>query len=687
MTLKKQLCAAIVLGSMSYYAEAGGPKDSLDIKSRMLVPSQTSSVRMEHPYMMRKPGSLGLIVGTSPYNSNILLSSVGTTSSGISFYKDRFGNQDDGENGILGSELKVSGVVRLLSYYRAMDKYYDDMTTSPKNLSFTDYPITNIGSSNFGGYPNLELNLGSSISKNFNFNVGYSMSHSMTGNPDATRTLSSLQNLTFTGNWQSGLVKSSLSAGGVIWPSLSRFTMGQPMYRENYFYRLPWDWHRRSFDRWNEYYDLSQNVDIPAFGRSPFKGVVLNTEVLPWALQFTGMYGRTNRNVTFSNQVTAFPSQTYAMRFSKNVFERWIEGDIGLTYYKKDADIDRFSNTADDSEIYSLDWNVKHRGYRSYTEIGMGRITNPSTTGNWGLAFSTKLEFTRKLSPYPITVEYYNIDHDIASIDGSIINSNANYEDGGANNDFLFDNMLLINMNQEVGMISNNRQGINLKGEMVIGDLKIELGYALSQEKENLYDTVTFQHKANSFSRSRFRPWFQAGGPYKRIKSYWLTTFETVTITDAANNISTDYKKGFNNLELMLKYKWNVGGKQLVALLFNNYTSMQDAFSVLPEFSDGAFIRTIYQDITLAYKLGRNYNILVNAGWESAKGNNRTQLSTENGKPLDQTGWLIAAGIDYDLTKNTNIHLRHKWYGHKDVNFVLDEFKGTETVFEFKLFF
>ncbi len=687
MTLKKQICAAVMLGSVSYMANAGGPLDSLDIKSRMLYSDPGSSARAEATHLMRKPGSLGLIVGTSPYTSNILMSKVGTTSSGISYYLNSFGNNAEGEGGMPGKELKVSGVVRLMSYYRAMQKYYDDMTTSPRNLSFTDYPISNIGSSNFGGYPNLELNLGSSLSKRFNFNVGYSMSHAFTGDPDAARTLSSLQNLTFTGNWSSGLVRSSLSAGGVMWPSLSRFTMGQPFYRENYFYRLPWDWHRRSFERYTEYYDLSQNMDIPTFGRSPFKGVILNTEVLPWATQFTALYGRTNRNVIFSNQATGFPSQTYALRVSKNVFERWIEGDVGLTYYKKDADTDRISDIADDAEIYSLDWNVKHRGYRSVTDIGLGRIVNPSSTGDWGLAFSTKLEFTRKLSPYPVSVEYYNIDHDIASIDGSIINSNASYEDGGVLNEFIYDNMLLINLNPEVGMISNNRHGINLKAEATFGDLKVELGYAMSQERENIYDTITFQHRANAFSRSRFTPWFQASGPYKRIKSYWLTTFETVTVTDEANGIATDYKKGFNQLELLLKYKTNLLAKQLVVLLFNNYGSIQDGFSIAPEMSDNAFIRTMYQDLTVAYKLGRNYNIVLNGSWESNKGNNRTQLSDENGKPIDQTGWSFAMGIDYDLTKTANVHLRHKWYAHEDKNFVLDEFQGTETVFEFKLFF
>jgi hypothetical protein len=76
--------------------------------------------------------------------------------------------------GLSLNDIKVTGVIRLLTIYRNMDKSYSDMFTSPKNFSFADYPIVGVGSNNNGGFPMLELNLANSPLSKFQFNVGYS---------------------------------------------------------------------------------------------------------------------------------------------------------------------------------------------------------------------------------------------------------------------------------------------------------------------------------------------------------------------------------------------------------------------------------------------------------------------------------------------------------------------------------
>src|SRR5690606_32338836 len=155
------------------------------------------------------------------------------------------------------------------------------------------------------------------------------------------------------------------------------------------------------------------------------------------------------------------------------------------------------------------------------------------------------------------------------------------------------------------------------------------------------------------------------------------------TITDSITN----YKKGFNNIELLLKYKFSLFNRDLILLNFNNIATIRDGFSVTPKFSNEAFIRTFYEDITIAYALGKKYMIVANAGVEIAKGNNRVNISPENGKTIDQIGYGISGGIDYDFSKNAGIHLRHRYMTHKDANFILDKFKGHETTFELKIFF
>lgn len=162
-------------------------------------------------------------------------------------YKSRFNQVDKGEKkgkGLLGDNLQVSGVTRFVTIQRTMSESYSDMTTTDRNISFTDYPTANANSGVNAGFPLLELNLQSKIKQNFNFNVGYSLGHNFTGNIDGnSRNIGTVQNLNFGAQLKTGNFKTSVWAGEVLWTNLSRFTMGQPEFRDNYFERLPWDWY------------------------------------------------------------------------------------------------------------------------------------------------------------------------------------------------------------------------------------------------------------------------------------------------------------------------------------------------------------------------------------------------------------------------------------------------------------
>lgn len=587
--------------------------------------------------------------------------------------------------GLSLNDIKVTGVVRLLTIYRNMDKSYSDMFTSPKNFSFADYPIVGVGSNNNGGFPMLELNLANSPLSKFQFNVGYSFGQTFTGNQSDTslsKVLSSRQNLRFSGKWAAGPVRVGLDAGGILWTKLSRLTMGQTNYRDNYFDRVPWDWYRNSFLRYEEYYSLSTNIGAESAGRSPMLGYILKTDILPLSTKITMLYGRTNLNTTVGSAINGFPSATMGGRIEKSIFTRRVAGNIGLNYYKKDANTNSRTGVKDEQEIVSLDFGLKIRKVNISSEFGRGRINNPRYRNAIGTAFIGKVELDRTVTAFPISLEYYHIGYNYASLDGSVMNSNTSVNAGGYGNEYIYDNMLFINVAQQVGQIANNRQGFSLSSESNIKKLKIQVGVSGSQELQNLHDTVTFQHRVNSFSRSRFRPWFMAGGEYGRIKGVWLTTYETVTITDTLSN----YKKGFSNLELFLKYKFRIFNRDLVVLNFNTFNSIQKN-SIMPTFNDKAFIRLFFEDITLAYRLGKKYSVVANFGYESVKGNRGTQLSSENNKPIDQVGYAYGGGIDYDFTANAGIHLRHKWMSHKDKNFVLDQFQGQETTLELKIFF
>jgi hypothetical protein len=636
------------------YSYAKGPSDSSE------VVSFTS--------LNKKPSSFSLNKLSSYFNNKSLLDT------GASKLPSGFNLND----------IKVSGTIRFLTIYRNMQKSYSDMITSQKNISLFDYPQVGVGTNNNGGFPVMELNLANSPLSKFQFNVGYSISATYTGNQADTslsKSIGSRQNLRFAGKWTSGPVRVGVQAGAMgLWTRLSRLTMGQTTYRDNYFDRVPWDWYRNSFLRYEEYYSLSSNIGSYGAGSSPLGGFVASTEILPLGTKITALYGRTNLNTILANNYNYFPSATMGGRVEKMIFTRRVAGKIGVNYYKKQADTDRTHGIKDNQEIVSLDFALKIRKISVSSEFGHGTINNPSAINQSGNAFTGKVELDRTVTAFPFSVEYYNIANNYVSLDNSVLNSNSTVRTGGYANTNNYDMMLLMNANQQVGQLANNRQGFSLVTEGSIKKLKYQIGLSGSQELDHKHDTVTFQHRVNSFSRSRFDPWYMAGGEYNRIRSVWLTTYETVTID------STKIKTGFGNIELFLKYKIRIFNRDLVILNFNTYNTIQRKLPFPTLSKNNSYVQLFFEDLTLAYRLGRKYNIVGNVGYETAQGGLHTQIAPNGGR-IDQTGYAFGGGIDYDFTANAGIHLRHKWMSHKDKNFVLDQFKGQETTLELKVFF
>lgn len=665
--------------------------------------------------------------GTSTKMSLMLPDNDTSSSSSFNFI-NKYINKD---KGLDESTLKVSGVTRFLTIYRSMEESYLDMINSDKNFSFSDYPIASVGTNSNGGYPLLELNLQSKLAKNFDFNVGYSLAHAFSGNvtDGVSQNLSVRQNLNFKAAHRAGMIKSTIYAGEILWTNLSRFTMGQPEYRDNYFDRLPWDWYRKSFTRYQEYYSLSNNIGAEALGSSPLQGFIGLVEYLPWQLSLKGIYGRTNRSLALSKSSSPFPSYTHAYRLEKVIFERKVRGVAGLNFYQKNAKTALTGNQNDKNTIGSVNFALKVLNKVNVSgEFGTGQIDNPyfnelADDNGIGSGGVLKVEFDKRAVLWPFSVEYFHIHKNLVSLDGSIINSNSGVRDGGFETELVYDNTIFTNISNEAGQMANNRSGVNLKLEATISDLKVQFGYSTSQELQNIGDTITIQHRVNSFSRSRFRPWFQAGGPYARVKSFWLRTFETITIgnefydpkgQEAIKKVGTDEDSipaiaergllGFNTIELFLKYKLKLGKKhELVLLNFSSINTVKEGFNAFSNIDDKTYTSLLYNDFTAAFKLTEKISLVGNYAVESFKGSKRTDLSPDkpaefdeedpsvaintDQRTIDQLGQSYALGIDYDFSKTTSLHLRSKYMTHKDKNFIQDKFSGYETTFELKIFF
>jgi hypothetical protein len=230
---------------------------------------------------------------------------------------------------------------------------------------------------------------------------------------------------------------------------------------------------------------------------------------------------------------------------------------------------------------------------------------------------------------------------------------------------------------QEVDMIANNRQGLIFNIDKHFRPFKIEFGYALSQELENDFQGVSYQHMVNAFPRSRFQPWVAGAGPYGRVSSRYRRSLETLTLTDGSRA-----KKTFLAADLTLKSKIRIAKKDLILMNFLYRGNAGTTFSPMGE----KYLETTYEEFSAYYQFFKKVNLLAFYSIQYTKGNTDTELAP-NGAPLMQTGQGYGFGIDYDFVKNAGLYLRHRWMSQYDPNFTADRFNGTETTIELKYFF
>lgn len=615
----------------------------------------------------------------------------------IDNYLGRMGTSDQkSERKMLVRDLKVGGELRFVTIYRNMKESYEDMNTSDRNISFLDYPLVNLGQTGGVGNPMVNLSISGRVG-GLTFLTNYSLFHSFTGSEDNSTNKGALSNggLKFWASYSTKNVVYRLNIGGLISKKISRFIFGTGSGRQSFFDRLAGE-DKRSFWKYDRMWNENQYKN--SLNYQSLRGAILDVEFEKLNLKLTGLLGRTAATVGGINFTNNFPAIMYVLRAERRLKLQSLSGLYAFSYYKKDADIDRVSGIKDDVEFMSTDAMINlPKGAKANIELGAGRINAPGVDPSWGKALFLEFNSGPRLLPLPLLVSFFNIGNNAGNLDGTIINSNPGLRFGGASGSDGF-NLAAgsSNLALDINEIANNRVGTTVNTTIDLGTLKAEIGYSLSQEKENLSNSVTFYHNVNAFSRSRFTQWQQSVGPYDRINSMYARTTESLSITDDSTGTPVDYKKGFNNLDLLLKYQLTIFSRKLLLFNRSNFVSIQDQFSVTPIFSNDAFVKTFFNEFTLAYKVNKKLMFLANAGIERAWGGQRTELTEEikegevtiqtPGKAIDQIGQALGFGFGYDFSTRATFHFRHKWMTHEDKNFVLDRFRGQETTVELKIF-
>ena len=556
-----------------------------------------------------------------------------------------------------------------------------------------------------------------------------------------------------------------IAGGGANWYRLSPSTLWGYQYRDDLFERYPWDPEGYDFNnRYNSAYSTGDIPRDQRFGMQATQGFILEGTKMPAGFDAAFLYGKVSTGAGFTSFASQTPLNMMATRIGKsfglhkvgfNYFDQlgyqgfYDKNNVlqnNTVNYKKVVRSGTDSVYVEDNYVSqlvtSIDARFEFKKFSLFTELGGGSYLSNNYNDNkkvenvlglpnvthykrqWGETMFLEITTKKQLTRIPLKLGLYRISGRVVNNAGSVSNTSVEEVKPSIDTDPSYYTNYYDGMITDVGQLANNRQGLNLFASKNIQKLVVKFDMGIAQEiinlagdlrngarvkampgtnadiatREPFTNSITFEHKLNALTMSRFAPYQRFTGAYGRNHSIFRRTFENIAITDTIVN----YNKSFNTIDLELKYKFRIMGKELIMTNYNNYSSVQDQWSIIPVFSDKAFVRYFYTELMAFYGIHPKVTALAFGGMERVLGNNRTELADANGKLLtnaagrpisgngkatDQTSYGYGVGVDYNFHGRASIHWRGRWFSHSDKNFTLDQYHGFESTMEFKVFF
>ena len=595
--------------------------------------------------------------------------------------------------------VRFSGYVRAYAQYRGMDTYYNDMYGGARNLALSG--VNAVGGNMQSGFtePFMMLKAEASPTARTSVVVEYYFDNQLTGQKsDSGRQALLYRLFNFKGNINSNFGLFTLTAGGgVNWAKMSPFTLWNYQNREDMFERWPWQPQGGSAGRYASSFEEKNIAVDNRWGRAGTQGFILEGTGLPAGFGFMALYGKTDFGGfrSFVQTVNTPITNFVAGRAYNNALGH----EFGLNYFTRFGYTNAQTLRPEGQTIVSADFKIRPKNFNIYAEIGAGSYKNPVYKEKWSEAINLKVDIAKALLRFPLTIQMYSIGSSVVNVNSNVLNSSIpNVEPSYIEGSDPATLTTFPGVITEIGQSSNNRRGVELQGGSSIKNFKFSLAYSVSTEIENKFgeDTrfnqIAFQHRLNSFTRSRFNYYSNSSGPYAALSNVYRRTFERVQITDTDVN----YLKSFNTIDMSLKYKLQIFRKDLILSYYTNTSSVQDHLSAIPVITDAAFVIYTYQEFLAFYSVHKKITLVGFTGFEQMKGNSRTTLvdnngeittDKETGKAREQFGTGYGLGIDYDFAQTAGLYFRHRWFDHKDKNFKLDKFSGQESSVELKIFF
>ncbi|MFT4752766.1 MAG: hypothetical protein ACI85Q_000300 [Salibacteraceae bacterium] len=638
-----------------------------------------------------------LMVGSSTINAQ-----QADTTSILDWRRGAFPKEKDGEL----YQIKVNGFYRFFGTQMTMPKPYvldqnSGSVTKKKTLFIgDDTQLPNL-MMNISGRPNKKVSWGFDLFM-FQFldgqiNSTYNPPVPSANRPPVWNPLSGARlganmglnlGLNLYGSYYTDKGTFSVRMGGIHWLSISDLTLGSFRGYNRFLLneRNPWDPIGKKVGvRYNQMYENGAVYQDTRWGERAVQGLIIDGIGLPGGWSFAGMYGKTELNGGF----VTIPNVSYGGKIKK-VYKN--TDYLSFNTLNNTTWVDSLNTQELGFNVFTLEWAASFEGFQVHAEVGTGRYISPVSDYPWGEAISVKLLATEKILKFPVELHYYRISPYVVNNNAvfwntSIIESAiVDRLDGGVQSASVltpFSSSMVA-----IGQMTNNRTGVNLNTAFKIGKVRMSMGYGVSSEIEAFQNQITFSHHVNQLTRSRFWRWNfpQNVGPYQRYDKVYRDAYQKVTVTDDSLGFSLNPKK-FNQLEIHAKYRTKLGHRNFFAFFLGRYNTAQPKLTLIPAFSEKAYIRQYNSELELYYQVAEPIYVNVYLGYERVLGNYQTALNTETQRPLNQNGYGIGTGFDISLSKNAGLYFRHRWFFFEDTSFKLDAFKGQESMVELKVFF
>ena len=495
----------------------------------------------------------------------------------------------------------------------------------------------------------------------------------------------------------------NFKAGGVSWYRQSRLTVwgNRSFNRISIFERRPQTpLNKIPINRYSKYYDTGLIDQGIRYGSRAFQGIFIQGLRMPFNFSVKGVIGKSNFNRSIFENLDNFTSSFQI----KNTIKTDLK--IAYNYLSSWSDIDSLSYNNRSYLIHSFELDKKWNKLQLQMEFALGNYNDPVKKLGYGEAIILNVK-TAKIYKIPLNIQLYRISPQFVNVTGNFLNTSVldvfpNVEGVGTTVRTPYQSPMV-----GLGFPVNNRQGLSINTDVVIGKLKLNGGIGLFVEIDTSNASLSYIYNVNSQTLSRIYLFAQNWGPYNALNSTYRGVYENVNLSDTTKGGLANFKKFFNTIEFQAKYNNKIFGKNYYIFSLTRLNTCQKNLKIFPQIGSQSLISQLSEEIDFSVELNEKAAFVLSYGIEKILGNSSTdigdseeasstsvffeKLGLENlyryTKYRNQKNILLGFGLDYKIGHNAMVFYRYNKYRYFDPNFIENHLKGWEMILELKINF